>query len=132
MWDAKFNQDGTEILGNIGGMHSSNELSLIGTCGDCHLKLGLVHNGATSETEDNTSSKRAQCVGISGIGCIDKSDKLEEWVLWERWQGHVQFGLLDFNLGEPIDWCTVPIYNAPQSFVHRKYLSTFLRAMKCA
>ena len=73
--NTEFMKDGTKVFGNLGSMHSSNELSLGGTCSNSGLKFGLVGNGTTSKTEYNTS-ERALCVSVSGIGCINKANKL--------------------------------------------------------
>ena len=75
-------KDSAEILGDLGGMYSSDELSLSGACGNGHLELRFVGNGTTSKTEYNTS-EGASCVGVSSIGCFDKTNKLQKGVLWE-------------------------------------------------
>ena len=73
--NTEFMKDRMKIFGNLGSMHSSNELGLSGTCGNSGLKFGLVGNGTTGKTEDN-ASEGASCVSVCGIGCIDKANKL--------------------------------------------------------
>jgi hypothetical protein len=77
LWDTKFMENCAKVFGDLGSMYSSDELGFSGTGSNCGLKLGLVRNGAASETEHN-ASEGAPCVSISGIGRIDEANKLQK------------------------------------------------------
>ena len=80
-------EDGAEILCNLGGMDSSNELSFSGTCGDRRLNFGFVGNGPTAKHEYQTRD-RATDDEVSCMSSVDISSEkgwlvgLREW--WQR------------------------------------------------
>ena len=68
-----------KVFGNLGSMHSGDELGFNGTDSNCGLELGLVGNGITGKTEYN-ASEEVPCVSVSvsGVGCINKANKLQK------------------------------------------------------
>ena len=64
---AKFVEDGTKILGNFGGMDSSD---------DGRLDFGLVGNSGASEAEAETGDRMAS-LRASGMRGIDETSELK-------------------------------------------------------
>jgi hypothetical protein len=74
--EAKFVEDGTKVLGDFGGIDSSDEFGFGGAGGDGRLYLGLVGNGSTGETEAEASD-RAAGARASGMGSVDETGEFE-------------------------------------------------------
>jgi hypothetical protein len=70
---SKLKQNGTKMLGNLGSMNGSNELSFGRTRGNSSLQLGLIRNGTTCKAKDKARDRSSSC-NISGICSIDEAD----------------------------------------------------------
>ena len=110
--NAELIENRMKVLGDLGSMHSSNELGFSGTRSNGSLELGLVGNSSTGKVEHDTS-KRAPCVSISSISGINEADKLQKGVLWEVGERGIQRWLVQSDVRKRVNRCTMPIHDAP-------------------
>ena len=109
---AELVKDRAKILGSLGGLDSRNELSFGRAGSNSGLHLGLIGNGTTSKTENQTSDGSTS-LDVNGMGSIDETNKVQEIMGRERREGGIQLGLRKRDGRKRVNGLLAPVDNAP-------------------